>query len=56
MHPSQLLREGALKVNWGQREPRESQQIRDHPSLYRQMKSIMEDILEFIKANVSIVL
>ncbi|KAF7973342.1 hypothetical protein HWV62_15499 [Athelia sp. TMB] len=51
-HPSQLLREGAWKVNWGQREPRESQQIRDHPSLYRQMKDIMEDILVFIKANI----
>lgn len=46
------MREGALKVNWGQREPRESQQIRDHPALYKQVTDIMEDILTFVRENV----
>ncbi|KAF7986944.1 hypothetical protein HWV62_12757 [Athelia sp. TMB] len=51
VHPGELLREGALKVNWGQREPRESAEIRNHPSLYKQVTSIMEDILVFIRDN-----
>lgn len=42
-------------MNWGQREPRESQEMRDHPALYKQIKDIMEDILMFIRENVSLV-
>ncbi|KZP14040.1 hypothetical protein FIBSPDRAFT_702759, partial [Athelia psychrophila] len=52
IHPNQLLKDGSLKVNWGQRQPRESQQIRDHPALYKQVTDIMEDILIFVRGNI----
>lgn len=52
VHPDQLMREGSWKVNWLQREPRESADIRDHPELFNRVKGALEDVLRFVHDNV----
>ena len=53
IHPDNLRKQGKLKINWMQREPRQSQDIKDHPEKYAVLKDILGDILEFIHDNVS---
>ena len=53
IHPDNLKKQGKLKINWTQREPRQSQDIKDHPEKYTVLKDILGDILEFIHDNVS---
>ena len=53
IHPDNLKKQGKLKINWTQREPRQSQDIKDHPEKYAVRKDILGDILEFIHDNVS---
>ena len=53
VHPNNLRKEGKLKINWTQRAPRRSQDIRENPEKYAVLKEIMGNILEFIHDNVS---
>jgi hypothetical protein len=47
------MRDGVWKVNFTQRGPRESTDIRNHPELFCEIKGILEDILQFVHDNVS---
>jgi len=48
-----LLREGVWRINWTQREPRQSKDIREHPELFEQVKDMLGDLLQFAHDNVS---
>jgi hypothetical protein len=49
------MREGVWKINWTQRAPRQSQDIRDHPELWERVKDMLADLLQFSHDNVSII-
>lgn len=53
IHPDQLIKEGAVKANFSQCVPRESDNICKHPALYQQVCTLLKDILEFFCSNVS---
>jgi hypothetical protein len=46
-------KEGCWKINFTQRAPRESLDLRDHPALFRQVKEVFEDLMKFQHDNVS---
>ncbi|KZP09663.1 hypothetical protein FIBSPDRAFT_759671, partial [Athelia psychrophila] len=52
IHPDQLIKEGAVKANFSQCVPRESDNICKHPALYQQVCTLLKDILEFFCSNI----
>jgi hypothetical protein len=54
-HPDCLKKSGTSKVNLTQRTAHESKEIAEDTEEYTILKGIMEDAMEFIRANVRIV-
>jgi len=53
-HPDTIAKESCLRINWSQRTPRQSQEIKENPERYAVLKIILADILRFIHDNVSL--
>jgi hypothetical protein len=53
VHVDDMGKEGVWKINFTQRAPRESLDLRDHPALIAKVKDILEDLMRFAHDNVS---
>lgn len=53
VHPDDIGKDGVWKINFTQREPRQSVDIREHPKLFLLVKDVFEDIMKLAHDNVS---
>ncbi len=52
IHPSQLIKEGKVKVNHLQRIPHLAEAVLKDPARYEMLKAVLSDIFEFVCQNV----
>jgi len=52
-HPDDIAKDGVWKINFTQREPRQSLDLWDHPALIRKVQDVFEDLMKLSHDNVS---
>ena len=47
------MKNGVWKVNWSQRGPQETTDLKDYPEVFQQVKDLLDDLFRFAHDNVS---
>jgi hypothetical protein len=54
VHPDDIVKDGVWKINFTQREPRQSVDVHKHPKLFAKVKDVLEDFMRLAHDNVSV--